>query len=40
MHPICVTCGARGTVLHVADGDGSLLPGDIVQVVMDRLHVS
>jgi hypothetical protein len=37
-----IRCGghfAGGTVLHRADGDGSLLSGDIVQVIPDRRHV-
>ena len=41
-----IRCGGHfegGTVLHWADGDdgeGSLLTGDIIQVVQDRRHVS
>jgi hypothetical protein len=37
-----IRCGghfAGGTVLHRAEGDGSLLSGDIVQVIPDRRHV-
>jgi glyoxylase-like metal-dependent hydrolase (beta-lactamase superfamily II) len=37
-----IRCGghfAGGTVLHRADGRGSLLTGDIVQVIPDRRHV-
>jgi hypothetical protein len=37
-----VRCGGHfpgGTVLHRADGDGSLLTGDVIQVVPDRGHV-
>jgi hypothetical protein len=38
-----ICCGghfAGGTVLHDAGGDGTLLSGDIVQVIPDRAHVS
>jgi hypothetical protein len=31
---------AGGTVLHVAQGQGAILTGDVIQVAQDRRHVS